>query len=106
MSDKFQDREDQDKFVIEILTKKFTHDLVSDLRSIYSFQDFSKYKRIVFDLSKVKMIDSTSIGFLFEIHNKLESVSSNTAMSLYVGDNEELRTLLHKFQVDLLLTVE
>jgi ABC-type transporter Mla MlaB component len=95
----------QDKaIVIELLTNRFTHDLVNVIKDTYPLNMLYDFNTIEFNLNKVKMIDSASIGFLFELHNKLQT-SNDANLIVSVGDNSELRDLLHKFQVDLLLTV-
>lgn len=90
--------------VIEMLTSRFTHDLVHVLKNDYPINTLHDYEVVEFNLEGVKMIDSSSIGFLFDLHNKLKS-SNKSSLIISVGENRDLKELLHKFQVDLLLTV-
>ena len=105
MQDQVHHIVDGDKIVIEILTNRFTHDLVNVIKSTYPYKMLFDYRKVEFNLSKVKMIDSSSIGFLFELHNKLHANNDKAELVIAVGDNTELKDLLHKFQVDLLLKV-
>jgi len=97
---------DGDKFIIEMMTNRFTYDLVEKLKTLHPFDEMCKFNTIEFNLEQVKMIDSSSIGFLFELHNKLRNEYSNVALVISVGKNKELKSLLHKFQVDLLLNIQ
>ena len=106
MQDQLQHTITGDKIVIDILTNRFTHDLVNDIKNTYPFRMMFDYKEVEFNLRKVKMIDSSSIGFLFELHNKLHVNNEKSNLVISVGDNKELKDLLHKFQVDLLLNVK
>ncbi len=106
MEDKIKQTTQGDRFIIEMMTNRFTHDLVSHIRSKYPITAMSDYNCIEFNLQQVKMIDSTSIGYLFELHNKLKSGASDSELIISVGGNNELKDLLHKFQVDLLLNVK
>lgn len=106
MNDKIKCTTDGDKFIIQMISNRFTHDLVSHINSCRSYDDFANFNTIEFNLEQVKMIDSSSIGFLFELHNKLKTDNQTKQLILYVGKNQELKDLLHKFQVDMLLTVK
>lgn len=106
MEDKITHTVEAETLVIEMTTNRFTHDLVNELRNKYPLTIITNYKRVEFNLRHVKMIDSSSIGFLFDLHNKLKAHSTNVQLIIAVGDNTELKDLLHKFQVDLLLNVQ
>lgn len=95
-----------DTITIEMLTNRFTHDLVNVIKNTYPFKMLFDYKQVEINLRQVKMIDSSSIGYLFELHNKLRANNEKANLVVAVGDNKELKDLLHKFQVDLLLTVK
>ena len=97
---------DGNKFVIEMATTRFTYDLVEIVKTLHPFDEICKYNTIEFNLEQVKMIDSTSIGFLFELHNKLKNESTNVTLVISLGNNKELKSLLHKFQVDLMLNIQ
>ena len=97
---------DNDKFIIEFCTNRFTHDLVIKLTTEYPYADLSVYHTIQFNLEQVKMIDSSAIGYLFELHNKLKAEEETHALIISVGSNHELKDLLHRFQVDLLLNIQ
>lgn len=104
MQDKVKHSINNDQIEIEMMTNRFTHDLVNILKTTYPVSMLQNYTIIDFNLQEIKMIDSSSLGFLFELHNKLRS-NNKSQLIVSVGDNNELRELLHKFQVDLLLTV-
>lgn len=104
MQDKVQHSTSDDKILIELMTNRFTQDLVHVIKNTYPYTMLFEYKTVELNLRQVKMIDSSSIGFLFELHNKL--LSNNTNLIVSAGDNAELRDLLHKFQVDLLLHIQ
>lgn len=104
--EQFRHTVEDDKIIIEMLTNRFTHDLVHVIKNAYPFNMLFGYNAVEFNLRQVKMIDSSSIGFLFELHNKLRANNSNSQLIVSVGDNNELKDLLHKFQVDLLLNVK
>ncbi len=106
MEDKITHSINAETLVIEMTTNRFTHDLVNELRNKYPITTITNYKCVKFNLNRVKMIDSSSIGFLFDLHNKLKADSGNVQLIISVGDNVELKELLHKFQVDLLLNVQ
>jgi len=97
---------DGDKFIIEMKTNRFTYDLVERLKNLHPFAEMCKFNTIEFNLEQVKMIDSSSIGFLFELHNKLKNEDSKVALVISVGTNKELKGLFHRFQVDLLLNIQ
>ncbi len=105
MHDKVRHTINGDSIVIEMLTNRFTHDLVHVLRNTYPVNMLQEYNTIEFNLQQVKMIDSSSLGFLFDLHNKLHTNNKSTLV-IAVGDNTDLKELLHKFQVDLLLKVK
>ena len=105
MEDRIQHTISGRNIVIEVLTNRFTHDLVNVLKNKYPLKMLSNYSTIEFNLRQVKMIDSSSIGFLFDLHNKLKALNPAAQLEISVGDNRDLRELLHKFQVDLLLKV-
>lgn len=106
MDDKFKHTVSGDKLTIEMNTHKFTQDLVSNLSSAYPYSAIATYKTIEFNLEQVKMIDSSSLGYLFELHNKIKAENEDGSLILSVGSNHELKDLLHRFQVDLLLNVQ
>lgn len=97
---------DGDKFSIEMNTNRFTYDLVDILKNLHPFDEISKYNTVEINLEQVKMIDSSSIGFLFELHNKLKNEKSEVTLIVNLGNNTELKKLFHKFQVDLLLKIK
>lgn len=103
MHEKVKHTINNDGIVIDMLTNRFTHDLVHVLKNEYPLNMLQNYPTVEFNLQQVKMIDSSSLGFLFDLHNKLRN-KSNVVIS--VGANNDLKELLHKFQVDLLLTVK
>lgn len=103
MHEKIKHTINNDSIVIDMLTNRFTHDLVHVLKNEYPLNMLQNYPTVEFNLQQVKMIDSSSLGFLFDLHNKLRN-KSNVVIS--VGANNDLKELLHKFQVDLLLTVK
>lgn len=105
MHDNVRHTINNDSIVIEMLTNRFTHDLVHVLRTTYPVSMLREYNTIEFNLQQVKMIDSSSLGFLFDLHNKLNTNNKSTLI-ISVGDNADLKELLHKFQVDLLLKVK
>lgn len=105
MADKIKHRVDGNRCTIEMLTNRFTHDLVTQLRNEHDSNELIGYDAIEFDLQQVKMIDSTSIGYLFELHNMLKSNGKENSLIIAVGGNNELKDLLHRFQVDMLLNV-
>lgn len=94
------------KIAIEMLTNRFTQDLVSVIKNNYPFKMLFEYNEIEFNLRQIKMIDSSSIGFLFDLHNKIQANNPSAKLIITVGDNKDLKELLHKFQVDLLLNVQ
>lgn len=106
MSEKVKHTVDGKKFIIEMVTNRFTYDLVSHLSSSYPFSQISLYNIIEFNLEQVRMIDSSSIGYLFELNDKLKSDSTDRELIISVGKNHELKDLLHRFQVDLLLNIQ
>lgn len=106
MEDKITHKVEAETLVIEMTTNRFTHDLVNELRTKYPLTIITNYKCVEFNLRRVKMIDSSSLGFLFDLHNKLKAHPGAVKMIIAVGDNVELKDLLHKFQVDLLLNVQ
>lgn len=95
-----------DTLTVEMLTSRFTHELVTAIKTEYPLQTLATYKVVEFNLDKVKMIDSSSIGFLFDLHNKLKTNNEGSKLVISVGKNQDLRDLLHKFQADLLLNVK
>ena len=106
MDTKLSHTVDNDKFIIEFKTSRFTHDLVGQLSASYPYSEISNFNIIEFNLEQVKMIDSTSLGFLFELNNKLKAGNEGQQLVISVGKNNELKELLHRFQVDLLLNVK
>lgn len=107
MDDKYRHKIDGSKFIIEMNSHRFTQDLVSQISKTYPYSSFSMYNVIEFDLQQVKMIDSSSLGYLFELHNKLSAeTEQQKELIVSVGSNHELKDLLHRFQVDLLLNVK
>jgi len=106
MSDTLRHTIDGDKFIIEMISNRFTYDLVEKLKTMHPFAEMGKFNTIEFNLEQVKMIDSSSIGFLFELHNKLKDDYKNVTLIISVGKNKELKSLLHKFQVDILLNIQ
>jgi ABC-type transporter Mla MlaB component len=104
--DKLKHKVEGNKLTIELLTNRFTHDLVHAIRNDYPATLLNDYTIVEFNLRQVKMIDSGSIGFLFETHNKLKAKDPASELIIAVGDNKDLKELLHKFQVDLMLTVK
>lgn len=105
MEDQIQHTVSDKKITIEILTNRFTHDLVNVLKNTYPVKMLAAYNVVEFNLRQVRMIDSSSIGFLFDLHNKLKAHESGAQLEIAVGDNKDLHELFHKFQVDLLLKV-
>lgn len=97
---------DNDKFIIEFCTNRFTHDLVSKLTTEFPYSEISAFHTIQLNLQQVKMIDSSAIGYMFELHNKLKAEEETHALVISVGSNRELKDLLHRFQVDLMLNVQ
>jgi ABC-type transporter Mla MlaB component len=106
MDDKIRHQVVGEKFIIEMITNRFTHDLVSLINTTYPYSHLSTFKVVEFNLEQVKMIDSTSIGFLFELHNKFKADLGHARLIISVGSNSELKDLLHRFQVDMLLDVQ
>lgn len=96
---------DGDKFTLEMNTNRFTFDLVDKLKSLHPFDEICKFNTIEINLEQVKMIDSSSIGFLFELNNKLKKEKTDFTLIINLGSNKELKNLLNKFQVDLLLNI-
>lgn len=106
MDDKVKHRIDGDKFVIEMTSNRFTHDMLSHINSSYPYSNMSNFNSVEFNLEQVKMIDSTSLGYLFELNNKFKADEQHNKLIISVGANNELKDLLHRFQVDLLLNVK
>lgn len=106
METKLKHKIENDNIIIDVLTNKFTHDLVHSIKTEYPFSFLYGFKYIEFNLRPVKMIDSSSIGFLFDLHNKIKANNKDAELIISVVDNNDLRELLHKFQVDLLLNVK
>lgn len=106
MQDKVKHAVHGDTITLQVLTNRFTHDLVTVLKAEYPLSELSPYKIVEFDLNGVNMIDSSSIGFLFDLHNKLKGNDKDSKLVINVANNKDLKDLLHKFQVDLLLNVK
>jgi ABC-type transporter Mla MlaB component len=106
MDTKLTHRVDGDKFIIEVNTNRFTQDLVSRLTNSYPHSELTSFNTVEFNLEQVKMIDSSSLGYLFELNNKLKAEDSTNSLIVSVGKNNELKDLLHRFQVDLLINVK
>ncbi len=104
MEEKVKHSISDDAIEIQMMTNRFTHDMVSMLRTTYPLSMLQRYSVIDFNLQEVKMIDSSSLGFLFDLHNKLRD-NNKSQLIVSLGENNELRDLLHKFHVDMLLTV-
>ncbi len=104
MSDKYTHTVTDNILTIELLTNRFTHDLVHLMQNEYPIDFLNNHANVIFDLQAIKMIDSTSIGYLMELHNKF-SESDKSQLEISVGDNSELKDLLHKFQIDMVLTI-
>lgn len=101
--DSFKQTIIDNKMVMEITTNRFTYDLVYNIKELFPINTLLSYNFIEFNLEQVKMIDSTSLGYLFDLHNKLKN--NNAKLELVVGSNHELKDLLNKFQVDLVLQI-
>jgi ABC-type transporter Mla MlaB component len=94
------------KFTLEMKSHRFTQDLIHSIASEHPYTKLKEFATVEFNLEQVKMIDSSSLGYLFELHNKLISEEQKCCLVISVGNNHELKDLLHRFQVDLLLNVQ
>lgn len=92
-------------FEIQISTNRFTQSTVSKLSDRYPYSDVASFKTLEFNLEQVRMIDSTSIGYLIELNNKLKADPAAAQLVLSLGSNSELKELLRRFQIDKILII-
>ena len=89
--------------LIEVMVEKFDFFLISDHSvQLRGLLDKRQYPSIIFDFTRVKLIDSSVFGFLLEVRNTVKKMGNDIAI---VCDDPEVLYVMKMLKLPQILRV-